>query len=129
MDNTADSIIVLEIVRGQLDNAHHMTEQLLLSRVGLLNHITFADTAIKPPPVRGQKRKVKKEKARKDASPKSWRLHETRTILVPMSITCVDVQKQLFAVEELTQLGSIGLSLKNSCDVLIGAREVIPEEG
>ncbi len=128
MDNT-DSIVVLEIVRGQVDNAHHMTEQLLLSRAGLLNHISFADTAIKPPPVRGQKRKVKKEKVRKDASSKSWRLYETRTVLVPLSITCVDVQKQLFVVEELTQLGSIGLSLKTSCDVLIGAREVIPEEG
>ena len=128
MDSRADSVVILEIVRGQIDNAHHTTEQLLLSRAGLLNHISFANTVIKPPPVKGRKRKVKKEK--KDASSKSsWRLNETRTVLIPMSITCVDVQQQLFAVEELTQLGSIGLSLKNSCDVLIGAREVIPEEG
>lgn len=130
MDST-DSIIVLEVVRGQLDNIHHVMEQLLLSRAGLLDHVTFAGTILKPvlPVGRGQKKKAKKEKVHKDISPKPWRLNETRTVLIPMSITCVDVQKHLYAVEELTQLGSIVLSLKTSCDALMNAHEVIlPEE-
>lgn len=128
MDNNS-SFIALEVIRGQLDNVHHVMEQLLLSRTGLLDHVTFASTVLKLPlPVKERSKKVK-EKVRKD-SPKQhpWRLNETRTVLIPMSVTCVDISKRIFVVEELTQLGSIVLSLKNSCDVLMNTRETIAAE-
>lgn len=129
--DTTDSIVVLEIVRGQLDNIHHMMEQLLLSRAGLLDNVNYAGTLLKPVPSTGtgQKKKAKKEKVHRDGSPKPWRLNETRTVLIPMSITCVDVQKHVYAVEELTQLGSMVLSLKTSGDAIVSTREAIVEEG
>lgn len=119
---------VLEVIRGQIDNVHSMTEQLMLSRIGLLNDVTFARTNITPKWRPTPKGKKKKERPVKN-TPKTWRLNETRAISIPMSVTCVDVQKQTFAIEELTQLASIALSLKNSCDVLIGSvTPPIPEE-
>ena len=96
-------LITLELMRGQLENVHNQLERMFLRRARL---VPSSD-----PPISKEKPKVI------ESSP--WRDGESRFIDIAVLFTCIDREKGIFAVEELTTLESICVSLKQSLEKIM----------